>query len=624
MGRRLMLGSAILIGAWTGLLGCGGGGEPAGPPETEQLNPEAPRIVSVSPTHWPAAREMQFSAVVEGATPLSYSWSFGAAGIPAASNDSSPHVQLGRVGTYALSLTVTNSQGSDTYDWSFNATGYMVQGAVTTYQGRPLADVALFFNGGLGEARTDKDGRWWRDDIASGTFTVTPSRGDWEFAPDSLEFTVDNAEVSGLSFTFTGARRTTSDWVHSWTGAGAGWVVDVAVDRGGNVYVLSSTGVLLKYLPGGELLWARRWLMAESLNVDYTSFCEALAMDAQGQIYICGNAGYETYADDPFVARLSGTGEPVWQLDLSPEFDPADLQVSSAGEIYLAGAYEPEGADTRSPALVVFSSEGELLRECVWVEESFAYVNCLALSPANDACLVGTYYPEEPSGSSTFALCVDAENHAKWAVGLAALHYNQVSDVAADQAGNFYLAGNSKTEYGNENPRHASIFLKLSATGELLWQRAFRITDIYDSDELLCVAGPDNLYIGWELPSVLGSSASRYALLHLQSQDVPAMAPCLAHPYSVNAAAMELGPAGELIVAGFTEDASCYWDSALLDPTSVVVERTGFTASVGGIYVYAKASHALSGLLTGFEDTGDQSQNSDADYRTLLTVKSTP
>jgi uncharacterized protein YkwD len=79
-------------------------------------------IVRVTPIAGQAGEQITFSAEVFGATPLDYSWDFGAAADPTDSTEPTPTVTLGPAGTYTAFLDVSNQSGSDDFQFSITIT----------------------------------------------------------------------------------------------------------------------------------------------------------------------------------------------------------------------------------------------------------------------------------------------------------------------------------------------------------------------------------------------------------------------------------------------------------------------------------------------------------------------
>ena len=102
----------------------------------------------------------------------------------------------------------------------------------------------------------------------------------------------------------------------------------MATDGRGNIYISGTTDgalgaanagrddvFLAKYSAAGDLLWIRQFGTA---GID---FCGGVAVDAQGDLYICGS----TYGDlggvslgeaDAFVGKCDGEGNLLWLRQL--------------------------------------------------------------------------------------------------------------------------------------------------------------------------------------------------------------------------------------------------------------------------------------------------------------------
>jgi len=79
--------------------------------------PGPPNITSVSPNSGLAGVETVFIATVSGSEPLNFDWDFGGGAVPNKSLQRSPSVLLSSAGTYEAQLSVTNAEGSDTFNF---------------------------------------------------------------------------------------------------------------------------------------------------------------------------------------------------------------------------------------------------------------------------------------------------------------------------------------------------------------------------------------------------------------------------------------------------------------------------------------------------------------------------
>ncbi len=135
----------------------------------------------------------------------------------------------------------------------------------------------------------------------------------------------------------------TYDSVNASFGANA-----VAVDSYHNAYVTGfvlggytfSDFLTLKYSPGGEKLWERRF------NVDSTiqhSTCEARAivLDGSSNIYISGEAGNAYSGINNFCTlKYSGSGDLLWvNRDTIQSSGTISMSIDGGNNIYLTGVY---------------------------------------------------------------------------------------------------------------------------------------------------------------------------------------------------------------------------------------------------------------------------------------------
>jgi PKD repeat protein len=85
--------------------------------------PLPPKVHSVNPTSGLEGVQIVVNSIVSGEQPIDYSWNFGSGASPNTSTNPNPAVSLGSAGSYAASLVVTNSLGSETYNFTLKVTG---------------------------------------------------------------------------------------------------------------------------------------------------------------------------------------------------------------------------------------------------------------------------------------------------------------------------------------------------------------------------------------------------------------------------------------------------------------------------------------------------------------------
>jgi len=136
-------------------------------------------------------------------------------------------------------------------------------------------------------------------------------------------------------------------WVKRYNGPGNDWdqARALTVDTQGNVYVTGvSVGVgatydyaTIKYSPGGERLWARRY-GAQGGNYDGA---RDLALDSQGNAYVTGGSyGWDSYNDCATI-KYGPSGEQLWVWRYNGPDNMDDyanaLAVDAQGKVYVTG-----------------------------------------------------------------------------------------------------------------------------------------------------------------------------------------------------------------------------------------------------------------------------------------------
>jgi PKD repeat protein len=162
-----------------------------------------PKISSVSPQSGYPGQRLQFSAAVSGSTPITFAWDFGGGAVPNTSVETNPEVVLGAAGNYEASLTITNSHGSDTFNFTLTLTlpTYTASGVVVNKQGIGLPGVTMSVSGGSQPVQTDATGHWSRSGLTSGPYTVTPSISGYFCNPAQRSFLVEFSDLEVGSFT---------------------------------------------------------------------------------------------------------------------------------------------------------------------------------------------------------------------------------------------------------------------------------------------------------------------------------------------------------------------------------------------------------------------------------------
>ena len=168
--------------------------------------PTAPEILSVTPTSGDSGSEITLVADVTGSYPRFYSWDFDTGADPNTSTSASPTVTLEDPGTYKASVTLTNSVGSDTYDFDLVVL--------------PIA------------------GQWTSELIDGGTGLQCGMYIDMVFLPTGEPFIAYQAQVSTTNYIAKLAILHETGWevqdLDTMDGGLGGYNINVTLDSSGN------------------------------------------------------------------------------------------------------------------------------------------------------------------------------------------------------------------------------------------------------------------------------------------------------------------------------------------------------------------------------------------------------
>ena len=93
-------------------------------------------------------------------------------------------------------VTGLDFTGTMTADKTFD-----ISGRITIYGGEGLAGVTVSLTGAnTGSVSTDDNGAYSFSNLASGTYTLTPSKTGWDFVPASITVTINNSDVTPPGF----------------------------------------------------------------------------------------------------------------------------------------------------------------------------------------------------------------------------------------------------------------------------------------------------------------------------------------------------------------------------------------------------------------------------------------
>jgi len=268
-------------------------------------------------------------------------------------------------------------------------------------------------------------------------------------------------------------------WVKRYNGTGAlnDEAYAIAVDAQGNVYVTGGSYgassmedcVTIKYSAAGDRLWVKRY----NGPGNGSDAATALALDSEGNVHVAGYASGVDSGYDFVTIKYSPSGELLWAKRYSGPGNNSDdaraIAVDAEGNVYVAGG--SVGVDGNSDYVTIkYSAAGDRL----WVKRYKCPDGCaiaLAVDADGNAYVTGT----SPGGASSYDYVT-----IKYGPGgdlLWAKRYNGpgngedwASALAVDAQGNVYVTGYSKGT--TEDPLDYAT-VKYGPTGDRLWVRRY-------------------------------------------------------------------------------------------------------------------------------------------------------
>jgi len=277
----------------------------------------------------------------------------------------------------------------------------------------------------------------------------------------------------------------------------------VAVDPSGNVYVTGYAGVAsgdidyatIKYDPNGDTLWLRFY---GGSGEDYAY---ALAVDESGNVYVTGQERVGSYYDYATV-KYDADGNELWARRYNGPGNNADeayaLAMDADGNVYVTG--RSIGSGTGSDyATIKYDADGDT----VWVRRyngtgnSSDRARALALDDSGNVYVTGS-----SSGSGTnndyATVKYDPDGNELWVA-----RYNgplslddRASALAVDDSGNVYVTGTSCNDYSGELFDYATV--KYNSSGDSVWAICYSGPVGWSSPADIALDASRNVYVtGW-------------------------------------------------------------------------------------------------------------------------------
>jgi len=284
----------------------------------------------------------------------------------------------------------------------------------------------------------------------------------------------------------------------------------------GNVSAGGQDAFLVKYDSSGVMLWARQF------GTTSGDFAEAVATDPAGNVVVGGetygslgggtNAGWT----DAFLAKYDADGNQLWLRQLgTAEFDFAKgIGTDADGNIYVAGEAGTEltGAGDACDSclfLAKFGPDGDQL----WVQQNpYLGANGVATDSQGNVYVVGNSY-FNLSGNSLFTLDIvltkyTPDGAAQWVKFVGSDWIEDAFGIATGPGNTVYVAGYTTGNLGGAGNAggHDIVVAKFGPGGDRQWVRQFG--SAWSEDGVAVAAGgAGDVYVtGWTAGNLDGNS----------------------------------------------------------------------------------------------------------------------
>lgn len=300
-------------------------------------NNNAPVISSIEPVYGYEGQIIDFYAEVTGSLPITYDWDFGGAASPNSSTDIRPEVILLTPNNYTVSLTATNSFGSDLSNQPFeirNGRGEWIKERLGTID----QTAALIYQRGH-SIRFDNENR---PIISYPTFAgqwqlrlaIAEPPANWE--QEELTFSPHAPDSVSLAVSDTG---------QPWIGYCNGWDIHVSTYNDG---------------------WST-WIIYPNYSGDRTRVFNSIAVGPDGK---------------PWIAFFDGSKLRYSKFTGSSWTSSQYIDSNAGVGHYCCMKFDSSG----NPAVAYYDTTNEILKYAYWTGTSFAYETAIPPDHGGNYC----------------------------------------------------------------------------------------------------------------------------------------------------------------------------------------------------------------------------------------------
>lgn len=285
------------------------------------------------------------------------------------------------------------------------------------------------------------------------------------------------------------------EWIRQLGSAADDYANAVSADRHGSVFIAGDTGgnlggpnpndrrtFLTRYDAAGGLVWTRQFGTTYTLGT-------GVAADGLGSVYVSGFTagnlgGSSAGGEDAFLVKYDDLGNHVWTSQFGTTAVDRGTSVSAdgLGNIYLAGSTSGNLGGSNAGTSDIFVSKYNSAGSRLWTRQlgtSGAEEGYGAATDGFGNVFVAGYTTGSLAGTNAGSLDAvlikyQADGTLLWKRQLGSAGDDIANSVAADAAGNVYIAGYTSGNLGATNAGSPDAYLaKYDSDGGQVWLRQF-------------------------------------------------------------------------------------------------------------------------------------------------------
>jgi hypothetical protein len=267
---------------------------------------------------------------------------------------------------------------------------------------------------------------------------------------------------------------------------------DIAVDGNGNVYVTGTRKYFItidgnivdrtdiatvKYDSHGTELWVRSY----SGPADLHDGAVAIAVDAQGNVYVTGDSEKSWNNWDIVTIKYNTNGDELWVARYNGPADGNDesqaLAVDAAGNVYVTGARDGNAfRDSTDIVTIKYNAQG--VQQALASYEGAANDRDVAYAihvPGNGYVYITGELTETGPYSDCITIKYNTNLDVQWIRGFDGPEHDDdyAVDLDVDGYGNVYITGGSRKEETN----YDLLVVKYDAVGNQKWYKTYHNTE---------------------------------------------------------------------------------------------------------------------------------------------------